>query len=79
MKKKPKKLALHRETLLYLDLRSAVGGYEPSERTVCETFCVSNCSGCVGEGGGDSYGSCGNTACLCSGGCATGGACTVSC
>ena len=43
MKKKLKKLTLHRETLCSLEnLRSVVGG----EKTVDATYCISNCPPC---------------------------------
>lgn len=45
MKKKVKRLTLHRETLCSLaDLRRVVG--EATERTVCATGCVTNCLMC---------------------------------
>jgi len=45
MKKRLKKLTLHRETLHSLeDLRSVVG--EAWVKTVDATYCVSNCAAC---------------------------------
>ncbi len=45
MKKKVKKLTLHRETLSALsDLHQVLGA--ASAKTVCATACVSNCPGC---------------------------------
>jgi hypothetical protein len=46
MKKKHKKLILHRETLHALaDLRQVVGGLVTWERTFCATGCATNCPG----------------------------------
>ena len=46
MKKKLKKLTLHRETLYALaDLRKAVGAVVTWERTMCATGCATNCPG----------------------------------
>jgi hypothetical protein len=43
MKKKPKKLMLHRETVCSLqDLRLPVG----AEKTIDATYCISNCPIC---------------------------------
>ncbi len=45
MKKKIKKLTLHRETLCALsDLRPVVGG--ATAKTVCATACITNCFAC---------------------------------
>ena len=45
MKKSIKKLTLHRETLCALsDLRSVDGG--ATGKTVCGTYCVTNCLAC---------------------------------
>ena len=77
MKKKARKLTLNRETLLVLDLNGIAGGIGPrpqTEQMACNTVAIR----CNTEGGG-SAGGCYNTADLCSNGCATGGACTVTC
>lgn len=45
MKKKVKKLTLHRETLSALsDLRQVVGA--ATAKTVCATACITNCLAC---------------------------------
>lgn len=47
MKKKIKKLNLHRETLHALsNLRPVVGAANTTPRTVCATGCVTNCINC---------------------------------
>lgn len=77
MKKKTRKLTLHRETLHSLVY---VSGGGPTGRTDCWTGCATNCGGeCrtddTGSGDPTIFATCG----ACSDGCATGGACTVSC
>jgi hypothetical protein len=72
MKKKPRRMALNRETLRSLeDLRSVPGG-----ATYGCDLTVSRCGGCTNE---NSYGCGGNTLENCSNLCETGGACTTSC
>lgn len=74
MKQKVRKLTLNRETLRSLDnlrLRMAAGG-------VSHTLaCASIICGPIGDTGTES-GICG-TKSVCSNGCGTGGACTVTC
>lgn len=46
MKKKVRKLALGRETLRSLESLSQIAGAVATEKTVCATYCVSNCPIC---------------------------------
>jgi len=70
MKKKAKKLVLNRETLWYLE--NVVGGISLAR-------CLSNPCGNPGDGGTGSSPTVEATCYVCSNGCATGGACTVTC
>jgi hypothetical protein len=72
MKKQSRKLTLNRETLRFLD--HATGGL--THASGCLT--ITKPCGDTGGGGG-TYASCWNTCDLCSNGCATGGACSVTC
>jgi len=77
MKKNVKRLALNRETLHALSsspLGYAIGGRETG-LTDCVTRCASYCCGDTGSGSPTIFDTCG----VCSNGCATGGACTVTC
>jgi hypothetical protein len=80
-RKNVKKIMLHRETLHRLDPsllgRLAVGGVIPPVETGW-TDCVSRCASvcCPNDGGSESFGTCISCG-VCSGGCATGGACTL--
>lgn len=46
MKKKVKKLKLHRETVCSLEDLNGVAGGVYTEKTVCATACVTNCAIC---------------------------------
>ena len=46
MRKKMRKLALGRETLRDLEDLSQLAGAVATEKTVCATYCVSNCPIC---------------------------------
>jgi hypothetical protein len=71
VKKKAKKLMLRRETVTTLDI--VVGGL--TRAGACET--ATRCSNvCPDDGGSGSWGTCISCG-VCSGGCATGGACTT--
>ena len=74
MKKKVKKLTLNRETLGYLG-GVVGGGTFPTHGVQCN----SDPCGPPGDGGTASlFGTC-NSCGVCSGGCGTGGACTLTC
>lgn len=80
MKRKVMRLKLNRETIHRLDPAQLghVGGAVPVETG--PSICVT-CPGCAdrNQGGTASYDGTCNTCGICSGGCATGGACTVTC
>lgn len=78
-KRKVQKLMLNRETLHRLEpsLLHHAGGLIETGGSDCVTRCASNC--CPNEGGTGTDGSICATCYECSNGCATGGACTVSC
>jgi hypothetical protein len=73
MKKQVRRLSLHRETLRSLDhpawMRNVAGGGDTMHGA-----CLSTPRACGTDSGG-SY----DTQLICSNGCATGGACTVTC
>jgi hypothetical protein len=77
MKKKVNKLTIHRETLRYLDRLQGVNGGSgpgPTHALGCTPTRVG--TQCVTDTGSDSV--C-QISYICSSGCGTGGACTVTC
>jgi hypothetical protein len=75
MKKKARKLTLSRETLCSLNPGSVVGGATLAAGCATYARCTGACDDTIVTGNLTQCGSCN----VCSGGCATGGACTDTC